>query len=190
MNTHPETGRRPCQPAYPGKVVRESGCGFQSELEATKRELRRPSQQRRAELFQTTLDAATIQAYRETEYRVAGDQAFTLRIGEASPEIQALRTSRRGEPCAYITACSPFSQTVSSSENAARHAQLGAELTKRGLVHIEGIGQHPTNGWPGEPSYLIVGLDLEAARTLGNRLEQNAIVWIGADAVPELVLLK
>jgi hypothetical protein len=37
---------------------------------------------------------------------------------------------------------------------------------------------------------LILGLDLEAARTLGNRMEQNAIVWIGADAVPELVLLK
>ncbi len=141
-------------------------------------------------MFQTILDAALIQAFHETEYRVAGDQPFTLRIGQVSPELQALQSRRRSEPCAYITACNPFSQTVSPSENASRHAQLGAELSKRGLVHIEGIGQHPTNGWPGEPSYLIVGLDLEAARTLGNRLEQNAIVWIGADAVPELVLLK
>lgn len=187
---YPETGRRLCQPASPGKVVRESGCGFQRGLEATKRELRRPSQQRRAELFQTTLDAALIQAYRETEYRVAGDQPFTLRIGETSPELQALRSRRRSEPCAYITAFNPFSRVVSPSENAERHAQLGAELTKRGLTHIEGVGQHPSNNWPGEPSYLILGLDLEAARTLGMRMEQNAIVWIGADAVPELVLLK
>ncbi len=171
-------------------MVRESGCGFQRGLGATKRELRRPSQQRGAELFQTTLDAALIEAYRETEYRVAGDQPFTLRIGEVSAELQALRSRQRSEPCACITACNPFSQVVSPSENAERHAQLGAELAKRGLTHIEGVGQHPSNNWPGEPSYLILGLDLEAARTLGMRMEQNAIVWIGADAVPELVLLK
>ena len=141
-------------------------------------------------MFQTTLDAALIEAYRETEYRVASDQPFTLRIGEVSAELQALQSRRRAEPCAYITACNPFSRVVSPSENAERHAQLGAELTKRGLTHIEGVGQHPSNNWPGEPSYLILGLDLEAARTLGMRMEQNAIVWIGADAVPELVLLK
>jgi hypothetical protein len=156
-------------------VVRESGCGFQRSLEATKRELRRPSQQRRAELFQTTLDAALIQAYRETEYRVAGDQPFTLRIGEVSAELQALRSSSRAEPYAYITACNPFSQDVSHSENAERHAQHGAELAKRGLTHIEGVGQHPSNNWPGEPSYLILGLDLEAARTLGMRMDRPGL---------------
>src|ERR1017187_8402298 len=36
-------GRRPCQPAYPGKVERESGCG--SQQGATKRDTRRPSAQ-------------------------------------------------------------------------------------------------------------------------------------------------
>jgi hypothetical protein len=32
-------------------------------------------------------------------------------------------------------------------------------------------------------------LALEAAKTSGTRMEQNAIVWSGADAVPQLILL-
>ena len=42
----------------------------------------------------------------------------------------------------------------------------------------------------GEASYLIFGLTLEAAKMLGMRLEQNAIVWAGVDAVPQLILLR
>jgi hypothetical protein len=41
---HYELGRRPSQPAFPGKVDRESGCGFQ---EATKRATASTLQKRR-----------------------------------------------------------------------------------------------------------------------------------------------
>jgi hypothetical protein len=33
-------------------------------------------------------------------------------------------------------------------------------------------------------------LKLEAAKTLGRALRQNAIVWSDADAVPRLILLR
>lgn len=36
---------------------------------------------------------------------------------------------------------------------------------------------------------LVLGLALEAAKSLGNAYEQNAVIWCGADAVPNLVLL-
>jgi len=36
----------------------------------------------------------------------------------------------------------------------------------------------------------VYGLTLEAAKTLGSRLEQNAFVCNGADAVPQLILLR
>ena len=36
----------------------------------------------------------------------------------------------------------------------------------------------------------MVGLAQEAAKALGTRLEQNAIVWAGGDAVPQLILLR
>jgi hypothetical protein len=36
----------------------------------------------------------------------------------------------------------------------------------------------------------VLGLDLAAAHRLANDFEQNALVWVGADAVPKLVLLR
>jgi hypothetical protein len=35
-----------------------------------------------------------------------------------------------------------------------------------------------------------LGISRQQAMDLGDRLEQNAIVWCGPDAVPELVLLR
>jgi hypothetical protein len=35
----------------------------------------------------------------------------------------------------------------------------------------------------------VLGLALEAAKSLGRRHEQNAVVWSGPDAVPQLVML-
>ena len=138
----------------------------------------------------TTIDAATIQAYRETEYRVHGDEPFTLRIGEASPALEAMHKRHRVDSSAYITAYNPYSQTLDATVNAQRHAELGRELRQRSLVAIEGLGQHPSNRWPGEVSYLILGLTLEAAKVLGARHEQNAIVWSDADAAPQVILLR
>lgn len=131
-----------------------------------------------------------IQAYRDTDYRVHGDEPFTLRVGEASAALAAAHKRHRVDCSAYITAWNPFSRAFSDKANAERHAALAREISQRSLACIEGIGQHPSNQWPGEMSYLIFGLTLEAAKALGARLEQNAIVWAGADAVPQLILLR
>ena len=141
-------------------------------------------------LFESIIDAAMVQAYRETEYRVHGDGPFTLQIGEASAALAAAHKRHRVDCSAYITALNPFSRALDVAANAERHAALGRELEQRSLASIEGVGQHPSNQWPGEASYLVFGLTLEAAKTLGTRREQNAIVWAGADAVPQLILLR
>ena len=134
--------------------------------------------------------AETVQAYRETDYKTQGDEPFALRVGETCPALAAAHRRRRVDCSAYMTACNPFSQLLDEQANAERHAALGRELGQRSLSSIDGIGQHPSNRWPGESSYLIFGLTLEAAKTLGMRLEQNAIIWTGADAVPQLILLR
>lgn len=36
----------------------------------------------------------------------------------------------------------------------------------------------------------MLRISLEAAKELGARYEQNAIVWAGADAMPQLILLR
>ena len=141
-------------------------------------------------LFESIIDAGTVQAFRETEYRVHGDEPFTLRVGETCSALAAAHKRYRVECSAYITACNPFSQILDDETNAERHAALEREISQRSLSSIEGIGQHPSNQWPGEASHLIFGLPLEAAKAMGTRLEQNALVWAGGDAVPQLILLR
>ena len=135
---------------------------------------------------ESIIDAATLHAYRDTHYRVHASEPFTLRIGETCAALAAAHQSCRTDCSAFITAFNPFSQVLGDELNAQRHAQMGRELDLR----IEGVGQHPSNQWPGEVSYLVFGLGLEAAKNLGCKFEQNAIVWSGADAMPRLILLR
>ena len=136
------------------------------------------------------IDQRSIQAYLETDYHVLCEVPLTLNIGVANAGLAALHRTHSVESNAYVTACNPFSQATNDSVNDARQAVLARELYQHGLTHIKGIGQHPTNGWTGEQSFLVLGLSREDVRMLGARHEKNAIVWCGPDAVPELVLLR
>ena len=130
-----------------------------------------------------------IRAYQETEYRVTQGHSLVLRIDTPSPDLASLYQAKGVSCAAFITACNPFSNLLSNEENAKRQASLSAELKRRSLCFFAGVGQHPSGNWPGEPSFLVLGLALEAAKSLGKAHEQNAVVWCGADAVPKLVLL-
>jgi hypothetical protein len=136
-----------------------------------------------------------IQAFRETHYKVysspdSAEVAFTLRIDQPCADLRTAHRLRRVDCSAYITACNPNSQSLTAADNAERQQDLSRELRTRGLAFDSGVGQHPNNGWEGEPSFLVYGLDLEAAKALGRRFGQVAIVWAGADAMPRLVMLK
>lgn len=141
-------------------------------------------------MSESVISRDLVQAFRETEYRVLDEQPFTLRVDEASPELLDRYRQFRVNCSAFITACNPYSVCVDDAENQARQAELAKELSSRGLTFIDGVGQHPSNNWPGEISILALGMDLEAAKALGNRYEQNAILWAGADGVPLLILLR
>jgi hypothetical protein len=133
---------------------------------------------------------ATVAAYRETEYRVGGQGGLVLRVGQRSRDLLAAHSSAGVDCSAFVTACNPHSAPLSAAANLERQAALAEELRRLGFAYREGIGQHPDNGWPGEPSFLVLGISLEDARALGERYGQNAIVWSGADAVPQLVMLR
>jgi hypothetical protein len=136
------------------------------------------------------LSASLIAAYRETEYRVVAERPFVLRIDEACAELLDLYKASNLACAAFITACNPFSRALSDAQNIQRQGELAKELRGRSLKFLEGVGEHPSGDWPGEVSFLVLGLSLEAAKSLGQRYEQNAIVWSGADGVPKLVMLN
>ena len=136
------------------------------------------------------IDQQSIQAYLDTNYHVYGAMPLTLNIGATSAGPAALHKTHSVKSSAYVTACNPYSQALDDSVNDTRQAVLARELQQHRLTYMKGIGQHPTNGWPGEQSFLVLGSSREDAKMPGARHEQNAIVWCGPDVVPELVLLR
>jgi hypothetical protein len=142
-------------------------------------------------MAQSEISREKIRAYEATHYRAGvGPDAFALRIGNHSPEL-ALRYEDIGADCAlFITAFNPFGQKQDDAANEAAYARLGEQLREASDHAIEGEGADPTGQWPAERSYLAFGIDAEAARDLGRRFNQDAVVWTGKDAVPQLLLLR
>ena len=142
----------------------------------------------------SNLAPALLQAYRETHYRVNSDSSelepLVLRVGEVSKPLAILHKKFGVDCSAYITAFNPWSECLPDAENAKRQENMLHALRTRSLRWLEGIGKHPGNRWPGEPSVLILGLSLAAAKVLAEDFEQNAFVWSGAGAMPQLVLLR
>jgi hypothetical protein len=134
-----------------------------------------------------TISKELWQAYLETEFKVFADNPFKLKVGQYSDELNTIIEKSKYSSAAFITAYNPYSKQLSDAENVARQEQLKIEIAKRGLIAIEGIGQHPSNQWPGEPSLLILGLNKEAASTLARQLEQNAFVWCDETSIPQLL---
>ena len=131
-----------------------------------------------------------LQAYRRTEYRVddAG-HAFVLRIGEPSAVLRDCHATFAVTCSAFITAWNPRSTPTPGAQNDAAMARLEQALATLGCRWLQGEGVDPAGEWPGEPSFLVLGLDQAAAVALARRFDQYAIVWNGADATPRLVLV-
>ena len=140
--------------------------------------------------FESILDIDLISAYEVTNFHVKAEPAFTLNVGKGSEELKTLFKQNKVTSAAFITAWNPYSKSLSVKENQARNDQLKNELIIRSLKIIDGFGQDPLGQWSGEDSFLVLGIDLEASKKLGNQFEQNAIVWLDIDAIPKLILLK
>lgn len=136
------------------------------------------------------VDVSLLEAYRQTEYKAVDDPVMTLRISVPCQDLLKRYEDWQTDCCAFVTACNPRSEWQDEATNARLQADLAAELTRRGLRYLAGIGQHPTNGWLGEASWLVVGVSLEEAKHMGTQWAQNAVVWCGAEAVPQLMVLR
>lgn len=141
-------------------------------------------------MAESAIPPATRRAFHETSYHVFAPAPFALRIGERSEALAALQRAHGVAASAFVTACNPASTDLGAVANAPRMAALRSELAAAGVAFVEGEGRHPSNGWPPEPSLLALGLSRANARALGARHGQDAIVWCGADAVPQLELLR
>ncbi|MEX8191825.1 DUF3293 domain-containing protein [Comamonas guangdongensis] len=142
----------------------------------------------------TQLPASLQQAYRRAEYRVQGRNGpagdWRLQVGRRQPLLLTLYAAHGVECASFLTACNPWGELLSEADNAVRMQQLRQALLTGGWTFSEGLGQDPQGQWPGEASVLIWGMDAPTARVWGEQWQQNAVLWCGADAVPQLLWLR
>lgn len=138
----------------------------------------------------STISRSLQDAYRATHYRVLAPRAFTLTIGETSDPLLALYRSSNVQEAAFLTAWNPFSVAASREQNCRAQTLLAERLSSISVAVLPALGIDPESAHPGEESLLALGLPRDRAIRLAQECHQNALVWIGPDAVPELILLQ
>ncbi len=140
---------------------------------------------------ETQIAPDKIRAYLATHYRVGcEDSPIELTAGTRSDSLAALFAVRRVACGAFITAFNPRGTQQADAANNLAHARLAAALAAHDVEIIEGTGTADSSDWPAESSWFALGLPLDAARAIGMHFDQDAIVWAGLDAVPQLELLR
>ena len=136
------------------------------------------------------LDPDLIAAYEKAHYVVFGEPELVLRIGEPNPRLDALLEEDGAETAAYITPANPRGERWGREENLAALQTFHESMRESSYACHVGEGRDPQGEWPAEPSLLIVGISRPAAEVLGEKLEQNAIVFIARGRAPSLILLQ
>lgn len=138
----------------------------------------------------TNIPSEIIEAYRSTHFTVLEPRLLILRVDHHSAELAELFKEMGVSSAGYLTAWNPYSAETSAADNAAAQLSLIRRLSLEGFPTLKALGVDPAGEWPGEESVFVPGLDIERANSLGVEFGQNAIVWAGSDAVPQLVLLR
>lgn len=129
-----------------------------------------------------------IQAYKNTHYKT--ESGFTLHVDSRAPELDELLSNSGLNAAIFITAWNPFSEVKSDIENKELNNQLRddlLDLTSEGNI-IPGFGEDPTGEWPGEESFLVLGISREMGINLSRKYRQNAFVFHELGAKTELIL--
>jgi hypothetical protein len=129
------------------------------------------------------------QSYENADYVVFGEPKLVFRIGERSPDLDALMKSHGAATAAFVSAANPDGERQSDAENRVAHEELLESEWLAGRSKYEGEGRDPQDQWPAEPSVLVVGIEREDAIAIGLGHAQNAIVFIEKGRAPELVTL-
>ena len=139
----------------------------------------------------TQIHPDKVRAYLATDYRLGHTESdIVLTVGTRSDRLVALFAAHGVDCAAFLTAYNPRGTQQTDQANDLAHAQLAAKLDSLGLQAIEGSGSEEGTEWPAERSYFALGLDKAGAESIGTTFDQDAIVWVGSDATPQLILLR
>ena len=144
-----------------------------------------------AEKHFTAVHPEKIAAYCATDYKLGySTDDVVLRIGRQNDLLINAFAEYKVDCGAFITAYNPEGTQQTDAANQRDHEALRAEVVALGLAFVEGAGTDATGEWPPEKSLFAYGMDRATAGAVGRKFRQDAIVWVGMDAVPQLVLLR
>lgn len=126
--------------------------------------------------------------YQNAQYVVLSSPSIELSIGQRSIPLDQLLTKYQQSKACFITACNPWGKVQAEGFNHEKMTELEKDLLKTKLPYFHGFGSNSEGTW-GEESFLIIGIDKQDASQLGRQYEQNAIIWIVKEQVPELIWL-
>lgn len=126
--------------------------------------------------------------YQNAKYVVLSSPSIEISIGQRSTPLEQLLTKYQQSTACFITACNPWGSDLGIDMNHEKMAQLEKDLIKNGLPYLHAFGSNSGGTWK-EESFLIIGIDKQDASQLGRQYEQNAIIWIVKEQVPELIWL-
>lgn len=140
---------------------------------------------------QTQISKTIINAYYNAHYRVTGaGKEFVMRPKRKSEDLAVLMKKYDVQSAAFLTAYNPFSVVIKEPQNVRANKAMAVDLKKTGLKFFKGSGEDPSGNWKIEASFLVLGITEEAARELGIKYLQNAVIWVGNDAVSKVILLR
>lgn len=127
-------------------------------------------------------------SYKATEYVVyANGNEFVLKVGEYSPSLRSFYDKFGVTSILHITAWNPHSQCLSVEANKQRQALLLQAILDKNLTYCRGFGRDPTGEWAGEEHLVVFDADIDTASQFAQEFEQNAVLWCGPSAIPELL---
>lgn len=142
-------------------------------------------------MCESQIAAEKIRAYRATDYRLGHtDKDIVIAVGLRSCRLAALFATKGINCGAFLTAFNPQGALQTDLENEQAHHELASKLKALHVEVIEGSGSEEGTDWPSEKSYFALGLNREDSIAIGNHFNQDAIVWVDQNAVPELILLR
>ena len=140
-----------------------------------------------SELSQKYVDEETEAAYRNTNYCVpTPDKLIVLRVDEASEDIHKLMAVANAEGAVFMTAHNPFGEFLEKDINTQANTALQKDLDANFPNVQPCYGASPDEKYR-EESFLVYPVNREQAIELCCRYQQNAVLFIGVDGVPELV---
>lgn len=139
--------------------------------------------------FEMIIPAETIEAYRNTRFVIHdGKNIIALRIDELSIPLFDLYRRFNAQSSVFITAWNPFGEFLSDEVNELANKGLRKYLESEGIEYLEGAGVGVDAEWPPEKSLLAFGVSQDRASELCRHFKQNAVVFVGPDCVPVLLL--